>query len=74
MFAALENNVKGEIEMKIALIVVGIIIVIGVVFEIWSKIAYRRWRKRFDALPPDERRKEQERLYKEKHFSDATSS
>ena len=64
MFAALENNVKGEIEMKIALIVVGIIIVIGVVFEIWSKIAYRRWRKRFDALPPDERRKEQERMYK----------
>ena len=50
--------------MKIALIVVGIIIVIGVVFEIWNKIAYRRWRKRFDALPPDERRKEQERLYK----------
>ena len=64
MFAALENNVKGEIEMKIALIVAGIIIVIGVVFEIWSKIAYRRWRKRFDALPPDEQRKEQERLYK----------
>jgi len=64
MFAALENNVKEEIEMKIALIVVGIIIVIGVVFEIWSKIAYRRWRKRFDALPPDERRKEQERMHK----------
>ena len=64
LFVTLENNVKGEIEMKIALIVVGIIIVIGVVFEIWSKIAYRRWRKRFDALPPDEQRKEQERMYK----------
>ena len=60
--------------MKIVLIVVGVIAVLGIAFEIWSKIAYRRWRKRFDALPSDERRKEQERLYKEKHFSDATSS
>lgn len=64
MFAVLENNVKGEIEMKSALIVAGIIIVIGVIFEIWSKIAYRRWRRRFDSLPPDEQRKEQERMYK----------
>ena len=54
--------------MKIALIVVGIIIAIGVAFEIWSKIAYRRWRKRFDALPPDEQRKEQERLYRAKQM------
>ena len=50
--------------MKIVLIVVGVIIVIAVGFEIWSKIIYRRWRKRFDALPPDEQRKEQERMYK----------
>ena len=50
--------------MKITLIVIGIIAVLAVGFEIWSKIAYRRWRKRFDALPPDEQRKEQERLYK----------
>ena len=64
MFAALKNNVKGEIEMKIGLVVVGIIIVIGVVFEIWSKIACRRWRRCFDSLPPGEQRKEQERLYK----------
>ena len=64
MFAVLENNVKGEIEMKSALIVAGIIIVIGVIFEIWSKIAYRRWRRRFDGLPPDEQRKQQETMYK----------
>ena len=51
--------------MKITLIVIGIIAVLAVGFEIWSKIAYRRWRKRFDALPPGEQRKEQERLYKE---------
>ena len=50
--------------MKITLIVIGIIVVLAVAFEIWSKIAYRRWRKRFDALPPDEQRKVQERLYK----------
>lgn len=51
--------------MKITLIVIGIIAVLAVGFEIWNKIVYRRWRKRFDALPPDEQRKEQERLYKE---------
>ena len=51
--------------MKITLIIIGIIAVLAVGYEIWNKIAYRRWRKRFDALPPDERRKEQERLYKE---------
>ena len=54
--------------MKITLIVIGIIAVLAVGFEIWSKIAYRRWRKRFDALPPDEQRKEQERMYKVKEW------
>ena len=55
--------------MKIALIaggcVVALIVVGAVAFEIWSKIAYRRWRKWFDSLPPDQQRKEQERMYKE---------
>lgn len=51
-------------EVKIILIVVGIIAVLAVCFEIWSKVVYRRWRKRFGALPPDEQRKEQDRLYK----------
>ncbi len=50
--------------MKIALIVAGIIVALAVGFEIWSKIAYRRWRKRFDAMSSDEQRKRQEVLYK----------
>ena len=53
--------------MKVLIIVsiaIGVLVLLGVGFGIWSRIAYRRWRKRFDALPPDEQRKEQERLYK----------
>ncbi len=50
--------------MKITLIVIGIIAVLVAGFEILSKIIYRRWRNRFDSLPPDEQRKEQERMYK----------
>ncbi len=50
--------------MEIALIVVGVIVVAAIAFSVWSRIAYRRWCRRFDALPPDEQRKEQERLYK----------
>lgn len=50
--------------MKIVLIVVGVIVVVLIGIEIAGTIAYRRWRKRFDALPPDEQRKEQERMYK----------
>ena len=44
--------------MKIALVIVGAIVLGAIVFSIWSRVAYRRWRKRFDALPPDEQRKE----------------
>ena len=50
--------------MKIVLIAVGVVVLLGVAVEIWGRIAYRRWRKRFDAMPPDERRKEQERMYR----------
>ena len=50
--------------MKIALIVVGVIAIAVIGIEIAGTIAYRRWRRRFDSLPPAERRKEQERLYK----------
>ena len=52
--------------MKIVLIVIGVIVVLCVALEIWSRIAYRRWREKFDSLPPDKKRKEQERLYKAK--------
>lgn len=47
-----------------ALIVIGVLVLLGVGYEVWSRIAYRRWRRWFDSLPPGERRKEQERLYK----------
>ncbi len=50
--------------MKIALIVVGVVVVAAITFSVWSCIASRRWRKWFDSLSPDEQRKEQERLYK----------
>ena len=50
--------------MKIVLIVVAVIVVAIIGIEIAGTIVYRRWRRRFDSLPPDEPRKEQERLYK----------
>lgn len=50
--------------MKIVLIVVGVIAVVFIGIEIAGTIVYRRWRRRFDSLPPDEQRKEQERLYR----------
>ena len=52
--------------MKIALIIIGVIVLAAIALSLWSRIACRRWRRRFDALPPDEQRKEQERLYKAK--------
>ena len=55
---------QGRMIMKVVLIVAGIVAVLGIALGIWGKIAYRRWRKRFDALPPDERRKEQGQMYK----------
>ncbi len=50
--------------MKIVLIVVGVVVVAIIGIEIAGAIAYRRWCRRFDSLPPDEQRKEQERKYK----------
>ena len=50
--------------MKLALIVLAAVVVITMVAVIHSRIAYRRWREWFDSLPPDQQRKEQERLYK----------
>lgn len=50
--------------MKIALIIVVAIVLVAIAFSLWSRVAYRRWRRRFDSLPPDEQRKEQERVYK----------
>ncbi|MBQ8125846.1 MAG: FeoB-associated Cys-rich membrane protein [Kiritimatiellae bacterium] len=50
--------------MKIAMIIIGAIVLAAIAFSIWSRLAYRRWRNRFDAMTPDEQRKEQERMYK----------
>ena len=50
--------------MKIALIIIGVIVLAAIALSLWSRIAYRRWRKWFDSLPPDQQRKEQARLYK----------
>ena len=50
--------------MKITLIIIGAIVLAAIALSLWSRVAYRRWRKRFDELPPDEQRKEQERMYK----------
>ena len=50
--------------MKISLIIAGAIVLATIALSFWSRIAYRRWRRRFDSLPPGEQRKEQERKYK----------
>ena len=50
--------------MKIVLIAIALLVVACVVFEIVSKIVAKREKARWDKLPPDEQRKEQERLYK----------
>lgn len=55
--------------MKIALLVLASIAVLCIAFSVWSRIVSRRWRKRFDSLPPDEQRKEQERLYRARQLS-----
>ncbi len=61
--------------MNIALIVVvcivALIVVAVAVFEIVGWLVERKARERFEKMTPDERRKEQERLYRARHFSDA---
>ena len=52
--------------MTIALIAVGAIVAIFIAVEVVLRLIARRERQRFDALPPDEQRKEQERMYKAK--------
>ena len=54
--------------MRIVLIVIGIIVVLCVVIEVWSMCVYRRWRKHFNSMAPEDQRKEQERLYKKRHM------
>ena len=55
--------------MNIALIVVvgivALIVVVAVAFEFVGWLVERKARERFEKMSPGERRKEQERLYKE---------
>ena len=57
--------------MKIALIIIGAIVLAAIALSIWSRLAYRRWRRRFDSLPPDEQRKEQEAAYRQQAYSNS---
>ena len=50
--------------LLIVLAVVAAIILLGVVLEVWSDRRHRRWRKWFDSLSYDEKRRYQEDMYK----------
>lgn len=58
--------------MKIALIVIGVIVIVAIAIELIGGIVAKKEYVRFKAMSPEEQRKHQERLYKAKHFSDAT--
>lgn len=50
--------------MKLALIIIAVLVVAGVAFKIYSRIAEKREKAHWDKLSPDEQRKEQEEMYK----------
>ena len=53
--------------MKILLIVLAVVvalILLGVLLEVWSDRRHCRWRKWFDSLSYDEKRRYQEDMYK----------
>ena len=49
--------------MKLALIIIAVLVVAGVAFKIYSRIADKREQARWDKLTPEEQRKEQEAAY-----------
>ena len=51
--------------MKLALIVIAVLIVAGVALKIYSRIADKREKARWDKLTSDEQRKEQEAAYRQ---------
>ena len=57
--------------MKIALIIICAIAVAGVVIEVIGKVVSRRAKARFDAMSPDEQRKEQEAAYRQQAYSNS---
>lgn len=50
--------------MKIALIIIGVIVLACIALKIVSKISAKSDRMRWDNMTPDERRKYQEGMYK----------
>lgn len=42
-----------------------LLVVATIVMAKWNESQYKKWKDWFDNLPPDERRKVQEELYKE---------
>ena len=55
--------------MKIALIIIGVIVLACIAIEIAGKISAKREKARWDKLTPDEQRKEQEAAYRQQAFS-----
>ena len=55
---------KEVTKMKIALIVIAVLVVAGVTFEIYSRIAAKKEDERWNKMSPGERRKYQEEMYK----------
>jgi len=55
--------------MKVALIIVGAVAIAGIAFEIVGNLIAKRARARFDRMPPDAQRKEQERMYRRQQMA-----
>ena len=51
--------------MKLALIIIGVLVVADITFKIYSRISAKREQARWDKLTPDEQRKEQEAAYRQ---------
>lgn len=54
--------------MKIALIIIGVIVLACIAIEIASKISAKREKARWDKLSTEEQRKEQEAAYRQQAY------
>ena len=54
--------------MKLALIIIAVLVVAGVAFKIYSRIAEKRSQARWDKPSPDEQRKAQEAAYRQQAY------
>ena len=59
-----QTKAKRNRDLKIVLVVVGVLIVLGVALELVSCVITKRSRERFDKMSPEEQRKYQEKMYK----------